>query len=605
MLTCIVKHVKFERKQLHHTTLAFACELYEMNHLNKIICDKGVSPVIGVILLVAVTVALVALATVIVFDIGSDVSESTDATINVQETTEGISVDVIRNNNVDNLRITGPEGSSQTVDANVGSSYLIDDGYGSYSVVAVLRDGSEETIRTLITTGEGETLSGVASINPEIEGATVEAFDSEGNLLGADITNENGSYEFTVDAIEDVDSIVLVVDGFESPELTHSLYASSERTDFTAGEPVDFSFTDERIETVGGEDVLISNTISQETSSVKTISTLQELQVINNYLSTEYKLVRNIDASSTETWNSNAGFTPIGDSDTSFTGGLDGQGYEIDGLTIDRQESNVGLIGYNDGGTVENIGVVNADITGDLYVGGLVGWNLNGEVSESYATGTVNGGNSVGGLVGWNRDGTVSESYATGSVSGDNRVGGLVGWNRDGTVSESYATGSVTGENRVGGLVGYSTGTVSKSYSTGSVTGEEDVGGLVGYSTGTVSESYATGSVTGENRVGGLVGMNFDGATVSESYATGTVNGGTRVGGLVGYNDGGTVSESYWDTESTGQIDGVDFGSGDNIEGLTTSEMQGTDAETNMSELDFITTWRTVAGDYPELQWQE
>jgi archaeal flagellin N-terminal-like domain len=37
--------------------------------------SDAVSPVIGVILLVAVTVALVALATVIVFDIGSDVSE--------------------------------------------------------------------------------------------------------------------------------------------------------------------------------------------------------------------------------------------------------------------------------------------------------------------------------------------------------------------------------------------------------------------------------------------------------------------------------------------------------------------------------------------------
>ena len=44
--------------------------------------EDAVSPVIGVILLVAVTVALVALATVIVFDIGSDVSDTADATVN-------------------------------------------------------------------------------------------------------------------------------------------------------------------------------------------------------------------------------------------------------------------------------------------------------------------------------------------------------------------------------------------------------------------------------------------------------------------------------------------------------------------------------------------
>jgi len=42
--------------------------------------DSGVSPVIGVILMVAVTVALVALVTVVVFDIGGDVSDSPDAT---------------------------------------------------------------------------------------------------------------------------------------------------------------------------------------------------------------------------------------------------------------------------------------------------------------------------------------------------------------------------------------------------------------------------------------------------------------------------------------------------------------------------------------------
>ncbi len=37
---------------------------------------------------------------------------------------------------------------------------------------------------------------------------------------------------------------------------------------------------------------------------------------------------------------------------------------------------------------------------------------------------------SVGGLVGWNYYGTVSECYSAGRVSGGEYVGGLVGWNR-------------------------------------------------------------------------------------------------------------------------------------------------------------------------------
>ena len=58
-----------------------------------------------------------------------------------------------------------------------------------------------------------------------------------------------------------------------------------------------------------------------------------------------------------------------------------------------------------------------------------------------------------------------------GSVGGSKYVGGLVGFNNGGTISNSYATGGVSGESNVGGLVGYSTGAVTNSYATGSVTG--------------------------------------------------------------------------------------------------------------------------------------
>lgn len=62
-----------------------------MSSLKNIFDKKGVSPVIGVILLVAVTVALVALLTVIVFNIGDSATDSSsDAVINVQETIEGV-----------------------------------------------------------------------------------------------------------------------------------------------------------------------------------------------------------------------------------------------------------------------------------------------------------------------------------------------------------------------------------------------------------------------------------------------------------------------------------------------------------------------------------
>jgi hypothetical protein len=70
------------------------------------------------------------------------------------------------------------------------------------------------------------------------------------------------------------------------------------------------------------------------------------------------------------------------------------------------------------------------------------------------------------------------------------------------------------------------------------------------------------------------------------------------VGGLLGNNQG-TVSNSYWDTEATGQSSSAVL---PDSNGLTTSQMQGSSAEGNMDEFDFTSTWSTVEGDYPELQ---
>jgi len=222
-----------------------------------------------------------------------------------------------------------------------------------------------------------------------------------------------------------------------------------------------------------------------------------------------------------------------------------------------------GLVGWNDG-TVRNT-ISTGSVAGEWDVGGLVGSNY-GTVSNSYSTGSVTGNYYVGGLVGWN-DGTVRYSYSIGSVAGEWDVGGLVGSNYD-TVSNSYSTGSVTGNYYVGALVGGNEGTMSNSYSTGSVTGNHYVGSLVGINgwDGTVSNSYSSGNVTGDEYVGGLVGVNF--GTVSNSYSSGNVTGDEYVGGLVGVNWGGTVSNSFWDTKTSGQATSAGG------TGKTTAEMQ-------------------------------
>jgi FlaG/FlaF family flagellin (archaellin) len=572
--------------------------------------EKGVLPVIRVILLVAVTVALVALATVIVFDIGSDVSDTADASVQMEQTDSGVQATIVHNENVDEFSLRHEDGTEQRSTESIGS-FTYDNGYGEYTLIGVV-GGNEEVIRSTTVVGaeSGETLSGTAEIYSLIVGATVEAYDAGGTLVDSTTTDANGQYELTV-ADASSARIVLNTEG----DINYNgepLHASAEQSGFSAGDTVNFNF-DETTATSGisvnGESVTVVSALEGESSSVIEVGNLAQLQAMQGDLDADYKLIRDIDASETETWNEKT-FDPVGTYDyfeqanTEFTGSFDGQNHTISNLSINRLDDNyVGLFGaIGAGGEVKNVGVINVNITGEEEVGGLVGFNYKGTVSNSYSTGNVTGESySVGGLVGFNYKGTVSNSYSTGNVTGESySVGGLVGDN-EGTVSNSYSTGNVTGESDyVGGLVGTNEGTVSNSYSTGNVTGEEEVGGLVGISNGNISNSYSTGNVTGNKRVGGLIGYNREG-TVSNSYSTGSVSGDYYVGGLVGISNG-NISNSYWDTEATGQSSSAGL---PDSNGLTTSEMQGSSASTEMIGFDFTDTWSTVEGDYPELQWQE
>lgn len=189
----------------------------------------------------------------------------------------------------------------------------------------------------------------------------------------------------------------------------------------------------------------------------------EQLQWVNTALSGKYELGTNIDASATSGWNSGAGFVPIGASSTSyFSGSFNGKGYTIDHVTINRSASdNQGLFGYAKNSTINNVGLTNVNVTGNQYVGGLVGYVGSGTtLSNAYVIGgTVNGIYRVGGLVGRNY-GTITNTYATDSVIGSagaagttGNVGGLVGMN-NGTISNSYSTGSVTGTLTLGGFLG-------------------------------------------------------------------------------------------------------------------------------------------------------
>ena len=293
-----------------------------------------------------------------------------------------------------------------------------------------------------------------------------------------------------------------------------------------------------------------------------------------------FELRRSLDFSTVESyqsgmidanWTTSTGWQPIGSDTNRFSGIFEGNGHTISNLYINRiAEASLGLFSVVDtDGEVNNVGLLNVSVEGsESNIGGVIGLNY-GRITNSYATGAVTGtGDEVGGLVGDN-DGRVMNSYATVAVTGNDDVGGLVG-NNGGSVTNSYATGGVAGNSWVGGLVGWNLdGSVTNSYATGAVTGNDNVGGLVGSNEGDIMNSYAMGAVTGSSGVGGLV--SYNGGSVTNSYATGAVTGNSNVGGLVGWSSKGSVTNSYWNTQTSGLATSA---GGDGVTSATTVQLQ-------------------------------
>lgn len=293
------------------------------------------------------------------------------------------------------------------------------------------------------------------------------------------------------------------------------------------------------------------------------LSTLAHLEALSRtvsarsakkYIGIYFSLTQNIDASATgdASYNAGKGFAPIGTATYPFNGNLNGEGFAVENLTINRpDEDNIGFIGYaGTESTIASLGVISCSITGALNVGGLVG------------TSVVN-------------------------------------------ISHCYASGAVSGTTSVGGLVGTSTEIISRSYSLCSVEGTNSVGGLLGAGGGSVFNSYARGSVQGASHIGGVIGLN---GVVTNSYATGAVsstNASVSVGGLVG--TGGTITNSYWDKSTTGQTK-----SSSSLEsnvasegGKTTTVMQTVATYLNWN---FENTWAIdplFNDGYPSFQWQK
>ena len=202
-------------------------------------------------------------------------------------------------------------------------------------------------------------------------------------------------------------------------------------------------------------------------------------------------------------------WTPIGtDYDNSYKGTFDGGGHTITGLTFTTNDEYAGLFGWlNRAGTVKNVVMEGVQITSNqIYggsIGGVVGYSW-GTIENCSVSGSVSGTVYVGGVVGAQIDGSITGCSSSATVKGTVDVGGVAGQtNSSATLTACYATGNVTIEinpakNIAGGsLVGMNAGiSLLACYATGNVT--------------------STGSSTGQVHIGGFLGNNY--TTVTAGY---------------------------------------------------------------------------------------
>lgn len=307
------------------------------------------------------------------------------------------------------------------------------------------------------------------------------------------------------------------------------------------------------------------------------------LQGINTQSMTAYyKLMNSIDATVTANWSGGTdlgGFLPIG-STSPFQGSFNGQSFVISNLYINRPTTDaVGLFGSIGGSSSSaslpaftNLSLTNVNITGQNYVGSLVGL--------SNGTGAVN-----------TMSGTISNISVSGTVKSNtgSNVGGLVGASRIQSISNVFSSVNVTASSgtAVGGMIGLDAdaATTSKQY----------------------SYSYSTGNVTGLSSVGGFIGRRT--GQLIHVYSTGAVSGTSNVGGLIGNPAAGSNTNSFWDTTTSGTTNATGFNTGDvaGAKGLSTTQMQSlvnfTGWSTSEGVAGSITSAATTTNIKPNYTW--
>ena len=438
---------------------------------------SGISPTVGVILMVAITVGLAAVVGVTVFGLGGQVSENTG----------NVGLDVEQS------------GSEYTITANSGQ-------FDSFDYIYVTSTNSEVRYTGGLSSqtypnGPSNTTQYLYANNSGGTGTTVTI----------DISNTSNSGQIQVIGVANNNEKVI------------NSYSIGTESGSSVSNTID-TINDSNLESVLNN---MSGSGTQE--NPYEISNVYELQAVDIEPSAHYVIVKNIDASVTESWNNGSGFIPIGNFPTPFNGSLDGQSYQISDLVSTRpDEPRVGLISVtNSDASIKDIKMKNSSMIGYYAVGALIG--------------QVEGKTSAQSIIIDSSSSSASQALS----------GGLIGYARDSiTVQDVNIDSTVSTEREnSGGVIGYVTEvpvTIRNASHTGDITGQDNIGGIIGYKSGnttTIMNVTTTSTISSSNNnAGGVVGdlsgsSDIQGVEIDAEITSEGANAGGVVGILIGSSD--------------------------------------------------------------------
>ena len=239
---------------------------------------------------------------------------------------------------------------------------------------------------------------------------------------------------------------------------------------------------------------------------------------------------------------------PIGNYNNRWKGNMDGQAHTISNLYIKTAQNYVGLFGFTEGATIQDlifdyakVDNVNTTGTNTMYTGILAGYAYASTNSPAHIKGikttnncTVIGQEDTGGIVGSAKI-NLENCENRSSVKGTRLVGGIAGSCTERNIKRCTNYGTVENDGSyIGGIIGYAYGTsIEDCANYGKITSTGwHAGGIAGKTleNSSIQNVFSYGDVTNTNEVPGII--------------IGYVEGTLTAKGIVAYNKEALLNNS-------------------------------------------------------------